>query len=583
MRIKYQGETNTLHIDTKIHENEYVRKLPNRRWSNRYKAWIAPCTRLNARLILDEWEHIQNLNMDVETKNKIQQAGEGIEINRLPFPVNYNFKYKPYAHQIRALDYIYGLRYSALHVEMGLGKTKIAIDKAFCHYQEGGIDIMVVACPCSIRTTWEVAIHEHAPIDNFVIVSAELKTSQNKKDVKNLIHTKTEALKILIVGIESLSRESGEAYQYVNNLLNQGESMFIVDEAHMIKNSEALRTKNHINIGQKAKYRLTMTGTPISQGILDLYGQMQFLSSDILGVGDFYSFKRRYAIEEEHNYHIGRTIKKVVGYQNVDELMDTIKPFVFTCTKAEALDLPSKVYTKRYVELSKDQAQVYKKLKQDRYVEIQDITVDVENVLAQYTALQRVAGGYISVGTGEYGTDGIEKRELKNVVKSTNNPKLKELKEIINDLPDNEQLIIWARFRSEVRDIAKELVGHKTDKFKKSSVIFVDGDDQSRKQSIADIDNKVARYFISTQMSGGVGLTLNTVNCVVYYSNTFSYLHRVQSEDRNHRIGQNRSVSYIDIVAKATVDEEILSCLSDKKDLADYVTECLQHNKKSII
>ena len=111
----------------------------------------------------------------------------------------------------------------------------------------------------------------------------------------------------------------------------------------------------------------------------------------------------------------------------------------------------------------------------------------------------------------------------------------------------------------------------------------MDGDDQSRKQSIADIDTKVARYFISTQMSGGVGLTLNTVNCVVYYSNTFSYLHRVQSDDRNHRIGQIRSVSYIDLVVKSTVDEDILSCLSDKKDLADFVTDCLQDNKKSIL
>jgi len=354
----------------------------------------------------------------------------------------------------------------------------------------------------------------------------------------------------------------------------------VVDEAHDIKNVEASRSKNLISITREAIYRVIMTGTPVSQGILDLYGLFEFLDPDIIGIGDYWSFKSRYAILQNIEVS-GRSIKTVVGYKNIDELMELIRPFTFQVTKEEAArELPDKVYLKRYVDLGKEQMKLYTDIRKDRVSDIENIKgksveVVVQHILSAFTALQQITGGFISRGTGEFNNQGKEIREILPVVKV--NPKIVELKKVIAEIEDTEQVIIWVKYRAEAFLIEQELKGYLTDKFDQDSVVYLDKTPEERAKVEKDMDNKKIRYFISTPNSGGTGLTINTVAYVVYYSNSQRLLYREQSEDRCHRIGQNRNVTYIDIIANKTVDVRILMNLKNKKDLSEYVKACLNN------
>jgi len=589
MEVTYIQSTNNLSISCHPYEADYPRSLPNRKYVGKLKVWLAPCIRVNAQIIHDAWFGHTRINVNAEAREAILKTLDGSKIVKEPFPSDFKFKKPCYPHQKKGLDYIYSLQNSALFVEMGLGKSKMALDKIGCHYLEGNTNAILVVCPCSIRFNWIEEIKTHCPVE-YEFEVAELKTTSNIKAVTKFINYKTSKLKILIVGVESL--QAGKAIKICSEYIAKHDTSVVVDEAHTIKTYDAARTKNLIAMSRGTKYRMIMTGTPVSQGILDLYGQFQFLDPNIIGIGDFYSYKYRYTISEKielkrkNETDKKREVYLVVGHKNISELMEIIRPFVFQCTKAEALELPDKIRIKRYVTLTKDQLNLYNEVKTERVALIpntDDLRVIVKNVLSLYMSLQQIVGGFVSRGTGEYNANGKEIRETIALGVKDKNPKIMELKSIIDELPDGEQVIIWAKYRAEVFLIAQQLERYKTDKFEKSCAVFLDKTDTEREQIKKDILDKKVRYFISTAKSGGTGLTMNTAAYVVYFSNSFSQLEKAQSEDRNHRIGQKRNVTYIDLVAKGTVDENILTALRNKKNLSDYVKDCLKNGDNPLL
>jgi len=102
---------------------------------------------------------------------------------------------------------------------------------------------------------------------------------------------------------------------------------------------------------------------------------------------------------------------------------------------------------------------------------------------------------------------------------------------------------------------------------------YGDTEGDERQRVVADFQNpdKPLRFFIGNPSTGGYGLTLTAANTVVYYSNSFDLEKRLQSEDRAHRIGQTKNVTYIDLIAPKTVDEKIVQALRDKIDIATQV------------
>ena len=599
--VSYNEKRGKFYLQCPFILNNAVRALPNRRFIKRINAWEAPA-------LLRNVECIENLRRGgfvifedgcQEIINKVRERSNIVK--KTGFSLKYKFKTRPFQHQTNALQKTYGLDQSALYMEMGTGKSKIIIDTACSYYNSDVINALLITCPVSIRSNWLEQLEIHAPIEYKVMV-CDPGTKKREREIENFILTKSDKLKILILGIESISQRkatqskfkkgfnssvpTGKSFKLAETFLSCRNAMMVIDEAHLIKNHDRNRSRNAVALGLLAKKRMIATGTPIANEIMDLYMQLEFLSTDIVGIGDFYSFRNRYAIMG------GFENKQIVGHENIDELMDLIRPWTFQCTKKEALpDLPDKLYTVRKVKMSPAQLSLYKEIKKDRIANLpvldpdgSNIELIVENILSMNLALQQITSGFVTYAVKEESTkkEGKikqkQKRELVEIVDFKNNPKVRELLNVLDE-HRGKPAIIWARFRKEIADIAQALES----KFGEGCVVQYHGgvsqEDRDKNERAFKVGEK--QFFVANQATGGVGLTLNVANLSVYFSNNFSYIHRTQSEDRNHRIGQEDKVLYVDIIVENSIDDLIIQAIEKKQDLADFVKSSLSQIPKS--
>jgi SNF2 family DNA or RNA helicase len=249
----------------------------------------------------------------------------------------------------------------------------------------------------------------------------------------------------------------------------------------------------------------------------------------------------------------------VVGYKNMDKLKKLIAPHTYRVTKDECLDLPKKLYQKEYVELTKGQRKLYNTLRDELIIEFENgehLTAALK--ITQMLRLQQIVGGYLPTDEGSI------------VQIEENNPRMKRIIEIA-EVNKKTKVIIWARFVAEIKEITKMLAKE----YGKQSVVAYYGDvsDDDRSEAKRRFQNdKECRFFVGNAQAGGRGLTLHAANIVIYYSNSFSLEQRLQSEDRAHRIGQERNVLYIDFVAPDTLDTKVVESLRGKKEIADMLT-----------
>lgn len=575
MRIDYNPKTNCLEIVCNFAENSVIADLPNRKWQRSMKHWRCNCLAQNVNFLMEKI--VSNiLPTSCFTTHALEKIRELHKqsvppCDNLPFPNWYPFKTKPFQHQLAALNQLWGIDRHAIFGEMGTGKTKIAIDLNCARLMIDTIDCWVVCCPNSIRDNWVDELSVHSPVDVTTLVI----TSLTKPKSQQLIDAAFRSRQlIVIVGMESLSSsyKDGSAYNTLAAIISKRLYSITVDESHYIKNPDANRSRNIEHLAKSARYCEIMTGTPIAQGILDLYQQFQTVNPNIIGIGDHFSFRNRYAQMG------GYENRQVIGYKNVDELMSIIKPFVFQCTKQEVLDLPEQLYSKRVVEMTKEQSHTYKEISKgfevviaDLLGEGADVTVVADQILTQYNALQQITGGFINyddMGEDDYN----QKRTRKTawLVEPSKNPKIRELVNIVEEHYPR-PLIIWAKFRNEIAAIVEVLKHHYGD----TSVAEYHGgvDNDQRKTNILNFKSGNCKFFVANQLVGGTGLTINEANVVVYFSNSLKLVERIQSEARNHRIGQKHDVLYIDLLCKGTVDFDIMRAIKSKMDVANYVRE----------
>lgn len=418
---------------------------------------------------------------------------------------------------------------------MGAGKTRSAIEIVNYKFDKGDIDCLVVICQLSVTLVWK---------------------EQTKMWGLN------EDLPKFIVGIESLSQGKGPSL--VTEFLDAYESpMLIIDESTKIKNFKTKRTKRCWEFSRRSKARLILTGEPITQGKEDLFSQFFFLHPHIIGEKSYYSFRNKYCIMG------GFQGKKVIGYQNEEELMKRIAPYVHVVSKEEAMPyLPPKVYEKRIITPSKEQEKVMIDLKELFKTEYNGVEVEVTTVLERLLRYQQIVGGHFPIEKGR-------------CVAMEKNPKLDALTDLIDTIPENEKVIIWARFKPEIRSIYDSLARIYGEDFVET--FYGDVSMEDREWAIKSFQEGPARFFVATQSAAGMGLTLTAANIAIYYSNTFSWEDRTQSEDRCHREGSqiHNSVVYIDMIMDHPIDKLILATLQRKKHMATWVREQL-HAKTSI-
>ena len=560
--VDYNKDKSRFELTVPFMYNGVAQGLPSRKWNKPARKWFAPVIRKNA-------EHISRTIATMSSTTVTPDAAEAIAtcLERAHKRITEKFPdwYKPVlpyrSYQQQALDQLYSMPCGALFMCVGSGKTKTTIDLVAARAMASGdlnVDALVVACPFSIRQNWLKQLKEHCPIAYEAVV-LDFKTKKGRDDYARVMAA-DDRLRIIIVGIESLS--TGGAIEKVGNFLLHTRAAFVVDESSRIKNPSAKRTKNIVALGNRAKYKLILTGTPITQGLIDLYAQMEFLSPDIIGVGDFYSFRNRYAIMG------GFDNKEIIGYKNAEELLGSIMPYTFQITAEEALsELPEKTYMTRMVSMSAEQKKVYKGISSEKMIETSSETIAIQNALEKLMRLQQVTGGF----TIDKKVDPVSGKE-ETVPVPLQSAKVQEVLNIAEE--DEASTIVWCRFRAEIAAVADALRA----KYGRDAVVEFHGGvtSEQRWKNVCDFESKKARFFVGNQVSGGVGLELVAATVVVYYSNTFSYEDRVQSEARNHRIGQKNPVTYIDLVCEGTIDTHVIDVVKEKGNMASFVRDVIR-------
>ena len=458
-------------------------------------------------------------------------------------------KTKPYQHQLKALQYGHNHKLYAYFMEMGTGKTKVAIDNANYLYDIEEINDVVVIAPNSVYRNWQNEIYTHSKKEPKIFVWKQHKVAKLEKyDFNDFF--------FLLMNVESLSRSNGIGYKFLKkHLMKRGKNtLLIVDESTTIKNKQAQRTKALCELGKLAKYRRILTGSPVTKSPLDLYTQCEFLSKDCLGFSSYYTFRNRYAIMKEIFVN-GFNQKFPIKYINLEELEQKLKSFSFRCKKSECLDLPDKIPSQRTIEMTPEQIRVYTKLKREARAVIEDKEVSFTNKLTEIIKLHQVCCGFSKTDDGEVITFG-------------QNPKLKELKRILAET--DEKSIIWANYIHNIKEITQML----KETYGQEAVVSLYGEVsiEDRTDSVKRFqDDPRCRFLVGNPSVGGYGLTLTAAGNVIYFSNSYNLEHREQSEDRAHRIGQEKFVNYIDLVVPKTIDELILKSLQNKKALSEEI------------
>jgi SNF2 family DNA or RNA helicase len=465
-----------------------------------------------------------------------------------------NFKTQPFNHQLQALGCSWDKTNFAYFMEMGTGKSKVLIDNIAMLYDAGKINAAVIIAPKGVYRNWErLEIPAHLPehintrITTWVAPSSRKKEDQQKLDQ---LSKTFDGLDIFLMNIEALAHLP--SVQFLDRYLLGTKSLMAIDESTTIKSPTAKRTKNILKVCKLAEYRRILTGSPITKNPLDLYSQCQFLDEDLLGFSSYYAYKARYAIEVKRHSST-HSFNHIVGFRNLDELSAKLGTFSFRVLKEDCLDLPSKIYSPRYVEMTKEQEKAYNDLATFAIAQLEGKTLTVNNTMTMLLRLHQITCGYLPTN------DGQPPVPLKN-------NRMTELLDVLEEIEG--KVIIWANYRYSIFDIEKNL----KNKFGEDSVVTYFGDtkDKDRQDIVKRFQDPESpvRFFVANQQTGGYGLTLTQAHTVMYYSNNYDLEKRIQSEDRAHRIGQKNNVTYIDIICEKTVDENIVNSLRNKIDLA---------------
>ena len=468
--------------------------------------------------------------------------------------MNYKFKTKPYAHQLKALEMSWDKEVFALFMEMGTGKSKVLIDNVSMLYDKGKINGVVIVAPKGVYKNWhesEIPIHMANHVE---YVSTLWQSNINKKQEKELskLFKTGHELHILIVNVEALSTKKG--VDFVTRFINCHETLMVIDESTTIKNPEAKRTKNICKLGRLTKYRRILTGAPVTKAPLDLFKQCEFLDPWLLGHQSYYGFRTRYAIMKTANFG-GRSVQIVVGYRNIPELSEKLTGFSYRVLKDDCLDLPPKTYTKRIIQLTDEQQKLYSQMKKSALAVMNSKLSTTATAMTQLMRLQQITCGHFKSDDG--------------VVQEIKNNRIVELMDTLEEIQG--KVVIWAHWRNDIATIVK----HIKEEYGDNSYVTYFGDTtvEDRQKAIKKIQDPKSsvRFIIGTPQTAGYGITLTGASTMIYYSNGYDLEKRMQSEARIDRIGQEMPMTYIDIMCEKTVDERIVKALRKKVNIATQV------------
>jgi SNF2 family DNA or RNA helicase len=345
---------------------------------------------------------------------------------------NYNFKTKPFKHQADALNESWAAEYYALFMEMGTGKSKVAIDNIGLLYEQGELDAALVIAPKGVYDNWvkgEFPAHLPESIKRSIVRWDPKTTKTYMAMLEEFLMEDFDGLKIFVMNVEAFSTQRG-AKTAGRFLVQNPNNMMVVDESTTIKNRKAARTKNLQVLQKFAKYRRILTGSPITKSPMDLFSQCSFLAPMALGYNSYFAFQNRYAVVRQQTMG-HRSFQEIVGYRRLEELNERLTGFSTRILKSECLDLPEKLYTKRYVPLTAEQGKLYNQMKDMALAQLDNGELaTTTSVLTQIMRLQQICCGHFTPDIGE--------------TRSLDSNRLDELMSITEELQG--KCIIWASY-----------------------------------------------------------------------------------------------------------------------------------------
>lgn len=472
------------------------------------------------------------------------------------------FKTEPLAHQRECFDISKDEEFFALLCEAGTGKTKILIDTAVWLKSQDKIDAVVVATTNNVHIKWLDEIKKHCAIEYY---ACAVKTKQYES-IKHLAALPFRNLLFCTFNFQSLLNDENK--KFIETLCKTKRVLIVVDESHKIKNCKTKAAKFLHKISDKAAYRRIATGTPTgNQQQFDLYSQFLFLDKGIIGASSYWGFKNTYGnfIPVSCGY---RTFNKFVGFKNLNKLTEKIVPYSYVKTKADCLDLPEKTYIEYPVQIKAVQRRAYNDMLRDGVYSMNDYFMSSSSKLTDLMKMQQILSGFILLHEDEL-------KIVEWICPPTSNPKWEAVLDILEDTDG--KVIIWSRFRAETKHLTEYINHH----FKDERICKkLDGSEPvtKRYQTVNEFqESEYPKYLVANMHCNIEGLDLYAASTAVYLSNSFSWLARSQSEDRIHRIGQDKKCTYIDITVPQSIDQKILRVLKQCKDVTNELYFELVH------
>lgn len=563
--LDYDEKRGQFIIRCPVYDNNRVRSLPNRRWSKSKGCWHAPAIRANVDFLKAMYPESDTTHVTPAAAEKIEKyaASRKGAARTSSFPSFYGFKRKPRPKQQEAIDAVYGLNSFALFMDMRTGKTKVLIDVACALRMEGKIDKVILICPINLRRNWIREFGKDAPIP----IDAYLVDSGKPKEFERWLTTKHD-FKWLLVGTESLS--AGKAIDLCKRFATTSTKVLVaVDESSDIKSHKSARSENAVSLARMSEYRGILTGTPLTKNPMDLYMQFEFLDPDIIGLGDFYSYRARYAEMG------GFDNKEIIGYNNLDELIELVSPYTFQVRQHEVFE-HTKVTVLRTVPMAPEQKRLYKELKSKSRLGLEgsDLEMIVQNVLEKSLRLHEIAGGYVSYLHSE--EELAKMRELWGPAKKLprtyrvpvpgQNPKLEDMLRACDEYEG--PTIIWCAYREEIGLICKAL----REKYGPDCCTELHGgieEDQRHHNVYGLFQERKVRFIVGNTATGGKGLTMDVADNIFFYSDSYNWVNREQGEERGTAEGMTTNI--IDFACEGTIDITIKAANEEKKDLSEYI------------
>tara|TARA_A100001037_G_scaffold302384_1_gene333858 strand:+ start:3218 stop:4849 length:1632 start_codon:yes stop_codon:yes gene_type:complete len=447
--------------------------------------------------------------------------------------ISINYKTQPWTHQNDSVRFAYHKPASMLALEMGTGKSKVAVDLA----TNWGCKTILIVCPKSVLGVWRREFQRHGNTYQMEILESGTAARKAKQIYELLGDVADDEMKIVAVNYESLISK-----QVSEMVMSYYWDLVILDESHKIKSPTGKTSKFCAKLAEQASRRLCLTGTPMPHSPLDLFGQFRFLDAGIFGTA-YARFRHRYA--ETHPMFPS----KVKYWKNQDELNEIFSLISYRVKAEDVLDLPEAIHEEIRVTLCAKAQQIYRELQEQFVADVATGIVTTRNALTQLLRLQQVTSGFITDDNG--------------ITSRVDSAKAEALLTILDGLPETEPVVVFCRFRKDLEEISRlaESTGRRYGEI---------SGDRKDLLTTGEMPDNVDLMAVQIQ-SGGVGIDLTRARICVYYSLGFSLGDYLQSLARCHRAGQDQNVIYYHLVGEHTVDERVYKALSNRRDVVEVI------------